>query len=66
MVWFRIVGGMALLLLGVVGWILPVIPGWAFVIPGLMLLGREFHWARRALAWLKKYHPRKSPSEPHT
>ena len=60
----RIIGGSALLAVGIVGWLLPIIPGWPFVIPGLILLGEEFHWARRTLAWLKKFHPKKSPSEP--
>lgn len=50
-----------MLLVGLVGWLLPIIPGWAFVIPGLMVLGREFHWARRLLAWLKARLPAKSP-----
>jgi uncharacterized membrane protein YbaN (DUF454 family) len=56
----RIFGGSALLVVGLVGWILPVIPGWPFVIPGLILLGEEFHWARRTLAWLKKLKPKKT------
>ena len=60
----RITAGFALLLVGIVGWLLPVLPGWPFVIPGLILLGREFHWARRTLEWLQKFHPRKSSSEP--
>ena len=51
--WLRIAGGIILLVLGLLGWVLPILPGWAFVIPGLMLLGREFHWARRTLHWLK-------------
>lgn len=57
----RIFGGSALLAVGLIGWILPVIPGWPFVIPGLILLGEEFHWARRTLAWLKKF--RKKPTQ---
>lgn len=56
--WLKIVTGMAMLLAGVVGWMLPVIPGWAFFIPGLVLLSHEFHWARRLLGWLKSKWPR--------
>ncbi len=60
----RIGGGSVLLAVGLLGWILPVIPGWPFVIPGLILLGEEFHWARRTLEWLKKHHPRKMKPKP--
>ncbi|MBI3894821.1 MAG: PGPGW domain-containing protein [Acidobacteria bacterium] len=56
----RVVGGMTMLIVGLAGWVLPIIPGWLFVIPGLMLLGREFHWARRTLEWLKTRLPKKS------
>jgi uncharacterized protein YqgC (DUF456 family) len=56
----RVAGGSALLIVGLAGWILPVIPGWPFVIPGLILLGEEFHWARRTLEWLKKLWPKKT------
>jgi uncharacterized membrane protein YbaN (DUF454 family) len=59
----RIGGGLALLIVGLAGWILPVIPGWPFVIPGLILLGEEFHWARRTLAWLKKFKPKKKKKQ---
>ena len=57
----RVVAGFAMLLVGVAGLILPIMPGWIFVIPGLIMLGREFRWARRMLDWAKKYDPRKSP-----
>ena len=52
--------GGALLLVGLLGWALPIIPGWLFVIPGLMLLAREFHWARRLLGWFKSRLPKKT------
>jgi len=55
----RIAAGLAMLLVGVMGWLLPVIPGWAFFIPGLILLSREFHWARRLLEWLKRRLPQR-------
>ena len=58
--WLRIVAGMSMLVVGLAGWLLPIVPGWLFVIPGLMLLGREFHWARKTLAWLKNRLPKKS------
>jgi len=58
--WLRIVGGFLLVLVGLLGLALPILPGWIFVIPGLMLLAREFHWARRLLERFKSYLPKKS------
>lgn len=50
----RILGGFGLVLLGIVGLILPIMPGWVFLIPGLIILADYFppisrlvHWARR-------------------
>ena len=58
--WLRIIAGMGFLVLGLLGWLLPIIPGWAFIIPGLMLLSREFHWAKRILQWLRSRFPQKT------
>ena len=58
--WLRIITGVGMLVVGLAGWLLPIVPGWLFVIPGLMLLGREFHWARKTLEWLKNRLPKKS------
>ena len=49
----RIVSGVALLLVGVVGLILPIMPGWVFIIPGLMILADYFAPAKRLLDWAK-------------
>jgi hypothetical protein len=43
--------GGTLLLIGVAGLLLPVVPGWFIIIPGLAILAIEFAWARR---WLRK------------
>jgi uncharacterized membrane protein YbaN (DUF454 family) len=51
----RIIAGFLLIGGGVVGWLLPIVPGWALFIPGLILLSREFHWARRLLGWLRSH-----------
>ena len=45
--------GFTLVLLGIVGWALPVVPGWALFLPGLAILAAEFVWARRLLDHLK-------------
>jgi len=46
-------------LAGLLGLALPILPGWVFVIPGLMILAPEFRWAKRILQWLKDRVPRK-------
>ena len=51
--YFKIIGGVLLILIGIVGLILPVMPGWAFIIPGLMMLADYFPAARRLLEWGK-------------
>jgi len=50
----RIASGIGLLLIGIVGLILPVMPGWVFVIPGLMILADYFPPVRRLLDWAKQ------------
>ena len=61
----RIVSGFVMLAAGVAGWLLPVIPGWALFIPGLILLSREFHWARRLLGWFRSHLPKQSAQQEH-
>ncbi len=39
--------GVILIVLGLAGIVLPILPGWALVIGGLLVLSREFAWARR-------------------
>jgi len=50
----RIIAGFVLLGLGVVGLFLPFLQGIAMIVAGLLLLGREFHWARRLLEWARR------------
>lgn len=50
----ELAAGAGLVVLGIAGLILPVMPGWVFLIPGLMILSRHFRWARRLLEWSKK------------
>lgn len=45
--------GFGLVLLGIVGLILPIMPGWVFLVPGLMILAEEFPWLDKFLKrWL--------------
>lgn len=39
--------GIGCLILGVIGWILPIMQGWLFIFLGLALLSRHALWARR-------------------
>ncbi len=56
----RIISGIALLAVGIVGLILPVMPGWVFIIPGLMILADYFPPIKRLLDWAKaKYNAAK-------
>ncbi len=50
----RIIAGFALLAFGLVAILIPVLPQVPFIIAGLLLLAREFHWARRLLEWAKR------------
>lgn len=49
--------GVGLVILGIIGLILPIMPGWIFLIPGLMILAEQFPWLDRFLnkwiAWGK-------------
>lgn len=43
----RIAGGGLLIGVGLIGLVLPAMPGWLFIIPGLTLWAAEFAWARK-------------------
>lgn len=50
---FEIAAGIILVILGLIGGLIPVLQGWVFGIPGLILLAKHFKWARRLLDWAK-------------
>lgn len=50
----RIAGGVGLVILGVIGLILPVMPGWIFLIPGLVILADYSPKIRKLLDWAKR------------
>ena len=52
--WVRIIAGFVLLSFGLVAILIPVLPQVPFIVAGLLLLAREFHWARRLLEWAKR------------
>ena len=41
--------GSVLLLFGLAGLLVPIIPGWLMILPGLAILAGEYVWARRLL-----------------
>ena len=49
------VGGGLLVLLGLVGSALPVLPGMVFLVAGLLLWSTEFRWARQLLARVRQW-----------
>ena len=60
----RVGAGVGLVLVGIVGLILPIMPGWIFLIPGLLILADYFPPLRRMVDWLKhKYEVEKAKLE---
>ena len=49
----RIASGIGLVLLGIIGIILPVMPGWIFLIPGLVILADYYPPIKRLVDWAK-------------
>lgn len=49
----RMLLGIGLVIFGIVGLILPVMPGWIFVIPGLLILADYFPPIRRLVDYVK-------------
>jgi uncharacterized protein (TIGR02611 family) len=43
------VAGFVLVIAGIAGLALPIVPGWLLIIPGLALLATEYVWAQRLL-----------------
>jgi uncharacterized protein YqgC (DUF456 family) len=50
----RIGSGILLILIGLVGLLMPIMPGWLFIIPGLVILAEYFHPIRRLVDWAKR------------
>jgi len=49
----RLTGGIVLTLIGIAGLLLPILPGWLFLIPGLMILADYFPPVHRLVQWAK-------------
>jgi uncharacterized protein len=53
-----LVVGYIFIVLGIAGLFLPFLQGFLFLAVGLILLSRHASWARRALDWLRRRHPK--------
>lgn len=53
----RFAAGIGLVIIGIIGLILPVMPGWIFVIPGLIILGDYIPPIRRLVERVKRRIP---------
>lgn len=51
---FVTIAGLIVLLVGIAGLILPVLPGWALIFVGLGILATEYVWAQRLLRIAKE------------
>ena len=49
----RISTGVFLVIVGIIGLMLPIMPGWVFLIPGLIILADYFPWIHQTLEWAK-------------
>src|SRR5262245_7131206 len=49
----RLIVGILLILMGVIGSLLPILQGWMFLIPGLGLLAPESRRIRKLVVWLR-------------
>ena len=52
------VGGWALIVLGIAGLFLPILPGLLFLLIGLTVLSANHHWARLWIDRLREHFPR--------
>ena len=46
--------GIILILIGLIGGLVPILQGWLFGIPGLIILANYFPPIKRFLRWIKK------------
>jgi uncharacterized membrane protein YbaN (DUF454 family) len=51
---FRHLWGWVLVIVGIAGLILPIMPGWIFLIPGLIILSDYIPPIRRLVDWAKR------------
>ncbi|HEY5596145.1 MAG TPA: hypothetical protein VIL47_02685 [Candidatus Bipolaricaulota bacterium] len=57
-IFLRVALSLAFLALGVVGWVLPILPGWLFVLVGLLGLSTVYPPLRHPFELIKRRYPR--------
>ena len=50
----KVVVGIILILIGIIGGLIPIFQGWIFGVPGLIILANYFPPAKRLLHWAKE------------
>ena len=50
----KIIIGITLVIIGIIGGLIPIFQGWVFGIPGLIILSKYFPPAKKTLKWAKK------------
>lgn len=50
----RIIIGITLVIIGIIGGLIPIFQGWVFGIPGLIILADYFPPIKKLLTWAKK------------
>lgn len=58
----RLIFAMALILVGIIGWLLPVIPGWLLILAGLSLLPPDSRLGRLRQKLVQRLRQRKGPA----
>ena len=58
----KLIFGWTLVFLGIIGWLLPILPGTPFIILGLAVLSAESEWLRDKIESLKLRFPRQTAS----
>jgi len=60
----RIALGVFLVIIGIIGWLLPIVPGWPALIPGLVILSDYIPPLKRVVDWAKaKVEKMRKPNE---
>ena len=53
-----LLAGWGAILVGIIGLILPIMPGWIFIFIGLVILSSEYVWAHHLLTRIRQKFPR--------
>ena len=56
---FRIILGITLLIIGLIGGIIPIFQGWVFGLPGLIILSDYIPPLKKTISWFKKIFKKK-------